>query len=75
MKSGGRIADFDKKLGELAKARGITDWEENMATYDAIGQGLVKAGVNGVELDTYITNLANGDPKKAAAIRKGYTSG
>ena len=74
-KSGGQIADFDKKLGELAKARGITDWEENMATYDGIGRGLGKAGVNGVELDAYVTNLANGDPRKTEAIRKGYASG
>ena len=74
MKSGGRIADFDKKLGELARSRGITDWEENMATYEGIGRGLGKAGVSGVELDTYVRNLAGGDPKKVAAIQKGYES-
>lgn len=74
VKSGGRIADFDKKLGELARSRGITDWEENMATYEGIGRGLGKAGVRGVELDTYVQNLAGGDPKKMAAIQKGYES-
>jgi hypothetical protein len=74
VKSGGRIADFNQKVGELAKARGITNWEENMATYEGIGQGLAKAGASGVELDTYITNLAGADPNKAAAIRKGYES-
>lgn len=74
VKSGGRIADFDKKLGELARSRGITNWEENMATYEGIGRGLGKAGVTGVELDTYVGNLAGGDPKKVAAIQKGYES-
>jgi hypothetical protein len=74
VKSGGRIADFNQKVGELAKARGITNWEENVATYDGIGQGLAKAGASGVELDTYVTNLAGGDSNKAAAIRKGYES-
>jgi len=74
VKSGGRIADFNQKVGELAKARGITNWEDNMATYEGIGQGLAKAGASGVELDTYITNLAGGDKNKAAAIRKGYES-
>jgi hypothetical protein len=74
VKSGGRIADFDKKLGELARSRGITNWEENMATYEGIGRGLGKAGVDGVELDTYVRNLAGGDPKKVAAIQKGYES-
>ena len=74
VKSGGQIADFNLKVGELAKARGITNWEENMATYEGIGQGLAKAGVTGVAYDTYVTNLAAGDPNKAAAIRKGYES-
>jgi hypothetical protein len=74
VKSGGRIADFDKKLGELARSRGITNWEENMATYEGIGRGLGKAGVNGVELERYTQNLAGGDPKKVAAIQKGYES-
>ena len=74
VKSGGRIADFDKKLGQLARSRGITNWEENMATYEGIGRGLAKAGVDGVELDTYVRNLAGGDPKKVAAIQKGYES-
>jgi hypothetical protein len=74
VKSGGRIADFDKKLGQLARSRGITNWEENMATYEGIGRGLGKAGVSGVDLDTYVQNLAGGDPKKVAAIRKGYES-
>jgi hypothetical protein len=74
VKSGGRITDFDKKLGELARSRGITNWEESMATYEGIGRGLGKAGVDGVELDTYVRNLAGGDPKKVAAIQKGYES-
>ena len=74
VKSGGRIADFDKKLGELARSRGITNWEESMATYEGIGRGLGKAGVSGVELESYTQNLAGGDPKKGAAIQKGYES-
>ena len=74
VKSGGRVADLDRKLGELARSRGIADWEENQATYEGIGQGLGKAGVNAVELDAYVGNLSGGDPGKAAAIRKGYES-
>jgi hypothetical protein len=74
VKSGGQIADFNAKVSQLAQARGITNWEENMATYEGIGQGLAKAGVSGVAYDTYVTNLSRGDPNKAAAIRKGYQS-
>ena len=74
VKSGGRIADFTQKVGGLATARGITNWEENMATYEGVGEGLGKAEASGVELDTYVTNLAGSDQNKAAAIRKGYES-
>lgn len=72
VKSGGRMEDFKKRLGELAKERGITNWEENMATYEGIGRGLGKAKASPLEVQTYTQNLAGSDPKKAEAIRKGY---
>ena len=74
VKSGGNIADFNARVSQLAQARGITNWEENMVTYEGIGQGLAKAGVSGVAYETYVTNLSRGDPNKAAAIQKGYQS-
>ena len=74
IKSGGKIADFNQKLGELAKARGITNWEENMATYEGIGEGLGKGGANAVELDAYVTNFSGGNAARATAMRKGYAS-
>jgi hypothetical protein len=74
VKSGGQITDFNVKVSQLAQQRGITNWEENMATYEGIGQGLAKADVTGVAYDTYVANLSRGDPNKAAAIRKGYES-
>jgi hypothetical protein len=74
VKSSGQVAEFDRRLGELARQRGITNWEDSPATYEGIGQGLARAGVKGVELDTYVTNFSHGDATKAAAIRKGYAS-
>jgi len=73
-KSGGGIDDFKRKLGDLAQARGITNWEDNMTTYEGIGQGLSKAGVSQAELDAYVQNLSGGNADRAAAIRKGYAS-
>ena len=49
VKSGGRIEDYRRQLGVLAKQRGITDWEQNPMTYDGIGRGLGKAKVSQVE--------------------------
>ena len=75
VKSGGRIEDFRRRLGDLAKERGITDWEQNLVTYDGIGRGLGRAKVSQVELDTYTSNLAGSDPAKAKAIKDGYDAG
>jgi len=72
VKSGGRIEDFKQRLGELAQQRGITNWEDNLATYEGIGRGLAKAGASQVEVDTYTTNLAGSDAAKAYAIKTGY---
>jgi hypothetical protein len=72
VKSGGRIEDFKRRLGDLAKERGITDWEQNLVTYEGIGRGLGKAKVSQVELETYTANLAGADAAKAKAIKEGY---
>jgi hypothetical protein len=70
-----RRQEYQKRLGELAKERDITNWEENMATYEGIGRGLGKAKASPVELQAYTTNLAGSDPRKAEAIKKGYEAG
>jgi hypothetical protein len=72
VKSGGRLDDFKRRLGELAKERGITDWETNLVTYEGIGRGLGKAKVSEVELQTYTSNLAGPDPARAKAIKEGF---
>jgi len=72
VKSGGRIEDFKVRLGEIAKQHEITNWEENLVTYEGIGRGLGKAKASQVEVDTYTANLAGGDARKADAIKRGY---
>ena len=72
VKSGGQLDDFKRRLGDLAKERGITDWETNLVTYEGIGRGLGKAKVSPVELQTYTTNLAGPDPAKAKAMKDGF---
>lgn len=72
VKSGGRIQDFKGRLGDIARQHEITNWEENLVTYEGIGRGLGKAKASQIEVDTYIANLAGGDLKKAEAIRRGY---
>jgi hypothetical protein len=72
VKSGGQYDAFQKRIGELAKKHDITNWEDNMVTYDGIGQGLGRAKVSTAQLDAYKQNLGKGDPQKVVAIQKGY---
>ena len=74
VKSGGQFDAYQKHIGELAKRHDVTNWEDNMATYEGIGQGLGRAKVSMVQLDAYKQNLAKGDPQKLAAIQKAYDS-
>lgn len=72
LKSGGRQDEFRRRIGDLAKEHGITNWEESLVTYEGIGRGLGKAQASPVEVDTYTANLTNGDATKAKALKDGY---
>jgi hypothetical protein len=72
VESAGRLDEFKSRVGELARERGITNWEETDATYEGIGRGLGRARSNQVELDTYTQSLAGADANKARTIKTGY---
>ena len=75
-KSGGSdFQTFQADLAKLARQHGITNWEEYLGTYTAIGAGLRAANVSEAGLLAYEQNLAGGDQRKSDAIRKGYHSG
>lgn len=65
---------FQKGLGEIAAKYGITNWEAQPVTYNAIGRGLKKAKLTGVEYETFKKNLAAGEYSKMQDIQKGYDS-
>lgn len=73
VRSGGTAADLEARVGELAEKEGISDWERNDLTWEAIGAGLAKAGYNKVELDAYVANLAP-DADQQKWLEKGYKS-
>ena len=72
------LAAYQKKLGDLAKARGVTNWEENLGTYAAIGEGLGQAKASQGLVDTFKSRLAPpgsaNSADKQATIQKGYDS-
>jgi hypothetical protein len=77
-KSGGPFDAYQKQLGDLAKQHGVTNWEENLGTYAAIGEGLGQAKASQGLVDTFKERLAPaGSPNNAdkqSAIQKGYDS-
>ncbi len=67
-------AGFKSGLGDIAARHGVTNWEVQPATYVAIGRGLKKAKIKGIEYETFKKNLAAGDYSKMQDIERGYES-
>jgi hypothetical protein len=72
--SDGDITSFRSGLSEIAAKNGVVNWEEDRDTYIAIGKGLKKANLTGIEYETYKKNLAGSDLGKMEDIQKGYDS-
>ena len=72
VRSGGQYDAFERRLGEIAAKHGISDWETNDLTFLAFGEGLARAKVQGVGLETWAENLAGGNPHRIKLIQEGY---
>lgn len=75
VKSGGQYDTFQSEIASLAKKHGISDWENNKATWYGVGAGLRRGGVAGVPFDTYKQNLTGGDTQKMSWLQSGYSRG
>jgi hypothetical protein len=73
MKSGGDASKFKAGISNVAEKRGITDWENDSHTYEGIGEGMKRAGVNQPTLDGYKSSLATTDEQRGW-IQDGYDS-
>jgi len=71
---GVQLDPFEKELGELARSHGLTQWEDDEATYLGIGEGLSDAAVGTTELEMYKTTFSRSDPAKMQAIQRGYNT-
>ena len=71
-KAGGQFDAFRRGIGDIAKKHNITNWEDNPATYEGIGEGLGEAGATDLQLKAYMDGLAGQDAAKRAAMQKGY---
>ena len=74
VRAGVQLETFEKELGELARSHGLTQWEDDEATYLGIGEGLSDAAVGTTELEMYKTTFSRSDPAKMQAIQRGYNT-
>jgi len=72
IKSGGDIGAFRTAVGNLAEARGITNWEADPDTAQAVGVGAGTAGLQEAAFDDFSKNLVGDDLTKLNELRKGY---
>ncbi|QSA96317.1 putative lipoprotein [Methylococcus sp. EFPC2] len=71
--SSGDLDSFRDKLGKLAERNGITDWENDHATYVGIGRGLHKAKLGKPQVSAFTESLGGEDPMKRKAIEEGLS--
>ena len=72
LKSGGDLGAFTAGIGKLASARGITDWEGDAETAQAIGSGAGTAGLEETAFNNFAKQLFGNDRTKLNELRIGY---
>ena len=72
LRSGGDVESLRAGIGELARKKGITDWEQDQKTLTGIGRGLKKASISGQRYTDLSAAVAAGNTQAAEWIRKGY---
>ncbi len=72
IKSGGELSAFTSGITKLAAVRGITDWEADTATAQAIGTGAGTAGLDEAAFNDFGSQLFGDDLTKLNELRIGY---
>jgi hypothetical protein len=69
---GGDIGALRSAVSELAVKRGITNWEADSATRQAIGRGVGDGGMEEAQFADFSKDLFGDDLTKQSDLRKGY---
>jgi hypothetical protein len=73
-KTGGDIGAFRTAVSKLATERGISNWETDPTTCQAIGRGVGSAGMGAEAFQKFSKDLFADDLTKANELQKGYES-
>jgi hypothetical protein len=71
-KSGGDIGAFRGAVSQLAMARGITNWEVDSTTCQAIGRGVGNGGMEEERFTAFSKEIFGDDLIKQNELHKGY---
>ncbi|HTY19842.1 MAG TPA: putative lipoprotein [Myxococcota bacterium] len=71
VQAGGSAQSFFDGVGDLARKRGVSDWEAADATWISIGRGLGMTHLSDAELVAYEKAWAAGNSERMAAIQRG----
>lgn len=63
---------FFSGLGDLARERGISDWEAEPGAWESIGRGLARADLSDAQRSAYASAWAGDDAAKRGALDRGY---
>ena len=63
---------FSRGISEIATDNGVTSWEQDDATFIAIGRGLKEAEIPEGVYQTYKSNIAGSNQHLLDLIQKGY---
>jgi hypothetical protein len=65
---------FFAGLGDLARQHGVSDWEADPSTWEAIGRGLAHSDASAAERTAYQAAWTGGDAAKQTAVAKGIST-
>ena len=65
---------FFSGLSDLARKRGVSDWESEPSTWEAIGWGLGRTNINDAQRTAYETAWAGGDAERESAMARGFAN-
>jgi len=70
--SGGDAQAFQRDVSAMAEEHGVTDWEQDDATYEAIGRGLAKAGLGEQGFQDFVAQLSSANHGQLGLVKSGY---
>ncbi|HVN36860.1 MAG TPA: hypothetical protein VMW19_01635 [Myxococcota bacterium] len=75
LQAGGRDDEaFLAGIGDLARQYGVSDWESELSTWEAIGRGLARSHASAAQRSAYQLAWTGGDSARETAMAKGFSS-